>query len=94
MKILEQNDTGVYFLVKEEEISPLNLSKDNLLDIMTEMYNTSEDILIPSSEIIDNIKNPVEKDIVEQIVSKISDFKDNINNIKHEVETQFPKINE
>ncbi|MFQ3792923.1 hypothetical protein AABD37_13720 [Staphylococcus nepalensis] len=94
MKILEQNDTGVYFLVKEEEISPLNLSKDNLLDIMTEMYNTSEDILIPSNEIIDNIKNPVEKDIVEQIVSKISDFKDNINNIKHEVETQFPKINE
>ncbi|MEB6261435.1 MULTISPECIES: hypothetical protein [Staphylococcus] len=94
MKILEQNDTGVYFLVKEEEISPLNLSKDNLLDIMTEMYNTSENILIPSSEIIDNIKNPVEKDIVEQIVSKISDFKDNINNIKHEVETQFPKINE
>lgn len=93
MKILEQNDTGVYFLVKEEEISPLNLSKDNLLDIMTEMYNTSEDILIPSNEIIDNIKNPVEKDIVEQIVSKISDFKDNINNIKHEVETQFPKIN-
>ncbi|EGQ0541960.1 hypothetical protein [Staphylococcus aureus] len=60
---------------------------------MTEMYNTSEDILIPSNEIIDNIKNPVKKDIVEQIVSKISDFKDNINNIKHEVETQFPKIN-
>ena len=56
MKILEQNDTGVYFLVKEEEISPLNLSKDNLLDIMTEMYNTSENILIPSSEIIDNIR--------------------------------------
>ncbi|HDN3486825.1 TPA: hypothetical protein P1V31_002821 [Staphylococcus aureus] len=60
---------------------------------MTAMYNTSEDILIPSNEIIDNIKNPVKKDIVEQIVSKISDFKDNINNIKHEVETQFPKIN-
>ncbi|WP_192947920.1 hypothetical protein [Staphylococcus sp. GDY8P100P] len=94
MKILEQNDTGIYFLVKGEEISPLNLSKGNLLDIMTEMYNTSEDILIPNNEIIDNIKNPVEKDIVEQIVSKISDFKDNINNIKHEVETQFPKINE
>lgn len=94
MKILEQNDMGIYFLVKEEKISPLNLSKDNLLDIMTEMYNTSDDILIPSNEIIDNIKNPVEKDIVEQIVNKISDFKDNINNIKHEVETQFPKINE
>ncbi|MCD0672163.1 hypothetical protein I5B96_13440, partial [Staphylococcus aureus] len=73
---------------------PFNLSKDNLLDIMTEMYNTSEDILIPSNEIINNIKNPIEKDIVEQIVNKISDFKDNINNIKHEVETQFPKINE
>ncbi|MBM0871351.1 hypothetical protein [Staphylococcus epidermidis] len=94
MKILEQNNTNTYFLVKGERISPLNLSKDNLLDIMTEMYNTSEDISIPSKEIIDNIKNPIEKDIVEQIVNKISDFKDNINNIKHEVETQFPKINE
>ncbi|AVO70358.1 hypothetical protein I5C05_10350 [Staphylococcus aureus] len=94
MKILEQNNTNTYFLVKGERISPFNLSKDNLLDIMTEMYNTSEDILIPSNEIINNIKNPIEKDIVEQIVNKISDFKDNINNIKHEVETQFPKINE
>lgn len=99
MKILEQIDNKTYFLIQngekvKEKISPLKISKNDLLKLMTEMYYTSEEITIPSNEEIHTIQNPIEREIVEQIINKLSSFKNNIEYIKQEVETQFPKIKE
>lgn len=99
MKILEQIDNKTYFLIRnekkeEEKISPLKISKNDLLKLMTEMYYTSEEIIIPNNEEIHTIQNPIEREIVEQIINKLSSFKNNIEYIKQEVETQFPEIKE
>lgn len=99
MKILEKIDNKTYFLIRngkkeEEKISPLKISKNDLLKLMTEMYYTSEEITIPNNEEIHTIQNPIEREIVEQIINKLSSFKNNIEYIKQEVETQFPEIKE
>ena len=41
---------------------------------------------------IANIKNPIEQEIVDQIVRKIKEFSENIENIRQEINSQFPKI--
>lgn len=92
MKILENINNKTYFITKEDKVSPLEISKNDLLNIMTEMYYTSEEIIMPSNEEISMINNPIEKEIVEQIINKLSSFKNNIENIKQEVETQFPEF--
>lgn len=93
MKILEINNGKSKFIVEQNQIYPVDLSRDNLLTIMNEMYTTSENIEIPTDEELNALHNPVEREIVEQIIRKIVDFKDNISNIKHEVEVSFPDIN-
>ncbi|OEK73327.1 hypothetical protein [Staphylococcus equorum] len=93
MKILEINNGKSKFIVEQNQIYPVDLSRDNLLTIMNEMYTTSENIEIPTDEELNTLHNPVEREIVEQIIHKIADFKDNITNIKHEVEVSFPDIN-
>ena len=93
MKILEINNGKSQFIVEQNKISPSDLSRDNLIVIMNEMYTTSENIEIPNDEALATLHNPVEREIVEQIIHKITDFKDNITNIKQEVEVNFPDIN-
>lgn len=48
--------------------------------------------MIPSIEELDEIRNPIEKEIVQQIIQKISDFSNNVENIRQEVQAQFPVI--
>ena len=93
MKILELNNGTSKFIVEQNQISPVDLSRNDLLNIMNEMYTTSENIEIPTVEELNALHNPVEREIVEQIIRKVVDFKDNISNIKHEVEVSFPDIN-
>lgn len=93
MKILEINNGTSKFIVEQNQISPVDLSRNDLLNIMNEMYTTSENIEIPTAEELNALNNPVEREIVEQIIRKVVDFKDNISNIKHEVEVSFPDIN-
>ncbi|HEL1200480.1 TPA: hypothetical protein TVL21_001820, partial [Streptococcus equi subsp. zooepidemicus] len=41
---------------------------------------------------INKIKNPVEKEIVNQIIQKIQEFKDNLEQIKQDIESSFPNL--
>ncbi|MCL2677006.1 MAG: hypothetical protein FWE43_00265 [Streptococcaceae bacterium] len=94
MKVLEVDSKSnkSYFVVGEEKIMPVDLSRDNLLKILNDIYDATEEVDIPDLSELDNLKNPVEKEIVEQIIQKISDFKNNVDYIRKDIETQFPEI--
>ena len=40
----------------------------------------------------ENIKNPVEKEIVIQIIQKVKEFVDNLDQIKHDIDSSFPSL--
>lgn len=60
--------------------------------ILNNIYESEENVVIPSIEELDEIRNPIEKEIVQQIIQKISDFSNNVENIRQEVQAQFPVI--
>ena len=88
------NNSGCYFMINDRKVKPEDLSKDDLLDLFNSIYHM-EDITklqIPEDMEIDEIKNPVEKVIVKQIIQKIKEFVDNIETIKKGIESSFPSL--
>ncbi|WP_304653280.1 hypothetical protein [uncultured Ligilactobacillus sp.] len=94
MEILK-NETKCYFLIGGKEIRPENLSKNDLLSLFNEIYELEDTttVEIPTSDMISSIKNPVEREIVSQIVQKIVEFTDNLEQIKQDIESAFPSLN-
>lgn len=93
MRVLNISSGKSNFIVDDNSVDPEELSREDLLKIMSDIYeSTREEIIIPEKTELDEIKNPVEREIVKQIIQKISDFKDNIENIRQEVKTEFPEI--
>ncbi len=93
MKVLEISLGKSRFIVSGEEVVPEELSRENLLKILNDVYESrAEEVTIPDRAELEAIKNPVEREIVQQILQKISDFKNNVENIRQEIETQFPSI--
>ncbi|MGQ7685777.1 hypothetical protein ACTGVB_01190 [Streptococcus suis] len=93
MQILT-NDSGCYFIINERKVRPEALSKNDLLDLFNAIYQI-EDITtlqIPEDTEIENIKNPVEKEIVIQIIQKVKEFVDNLDQIKHDIDSFFPSL--
>lgn len=88
------NNSGCYFMINDRKVKPEDLSKDDLLDLFNTIYHM-EDITklrIPEEMEIDEIKNPVEKEIVKQIIQKIKEFVDNLETIKKGIESSFPSL--
>ena len=92
MKVLKIDSGKSYFIVRENEIIPEDVSRADLLNILNDIYETKEKIIIPNDTDLEEIKNPVEKEIVQQIIQKISDFVGNIDNLREEIQAQFPEI--
>ena len=87
-------DTECHFLIDNNRINPEDLSKDHLLKLFNEIY-LLEDInviQIPQEDEINNIKNPVEKEIVNQIIQKVIEFVNNLGQIKQDIESSFPYL--
>ena len=82
------------FLINGREIKPENLSKKDLLDLFNDIYKLEniDSLKIPEDAEIEKIKNPVEKEIVSQIIQKIQEFKDNLERIKQDIESSFPSL--
>ncbi|HFD3689564.1 TPA: hypothetical protein ACF3RX_002699, partial [Enterococcus faecium] len=74
MKVLIVNSGKSKFVIGENNVEPENLSRDDLLMILNNIYESEENVVIPSIEELDEIRNPIEKEIVQQIIQKISDF--------------------
>lgn len=93
MKVLEVNEGKSSFLIDEKHIAPEALSREDLLYILNKIYEDETDgIEIPQLEELEEIKNPIEKEIVQQIIQKMVEFKNNVENIRQEVQSQFPPI--
>ena len=92
MKVLIVNSGKSKFDIGENNVEPENLSRADLLMILNNIYESEENVVIPSIEELDEIRNPIEKEIVQQIIQKISDFSNNVENIRQEVQAQFPVI--
>ena len=93
MKILTINQE-CNFLINEREVKPEDLSKEDLLALFNTIYELDNinSLQIPKDTEINNIKNPVEKEIVYQIIQKIQEFKDNLEQIKQDIESSFPNL--
>lgn len=94
MQILTVNEKGSYFLIDGNSIKPENLSKDNLLKLFNEIYQLEEinALQIPDEVAINKIKNPVEKEIVNQIIQKVEEFVNNLDQTKQDIESSFPNL--
>ena len=92
MEILTIDGKSCFFHIGEQMIRPQDLSKDNLVEIFNSIYESESEIDFPDEDMIANIKNPIEQEIVDQIVRKIKEFSENIENIRQEINSQFPKI--
>lgn len=93
MKVLEINAGKSSFCIEENLVSPEELSRENLLKILNDIYEKGSDeiVEIPDDSQLSEIKNPVEQEIVRQIIQKIDEFKENVENIRQSVEAQFPE---
>ena len=93
MKILTINQE-CNFLINEREVKPEDLSKEDLLALFNTIYELDNinSLKIPKDTEINNIKNPVEKEIVYQIIQKIQEFKDTLEQIKQDIESSFPNL--
>ena len=91
MKILKIK-TECYFLINGRDVKPGDLSKNDLLELFNDIYALDDIklLIIPWDDEIDKIKNPVEKEIVRQIIQKIQEFKDNLEQMKKGIESSFP----
>lgn len=94
MQILTVDEKGSYFLIDGNSIKPENLSKDNLLKLFNEIYQLEEinALQIPDEVAINKIKNPVEKEIVNQIIQKVEEFVNNLEQTKQDIESSFPNL--
>jgi hypothetical protein len=94
MKVLEKDNEGCYFIIKSKKVKPENLSKDDLLGLFNDIYILEDinSLEIPNDTEIGEIKDLVEKEIVTQIIQKIQEFKNNLKNMKNEIESSFPDI--
>ncbi|TWT11319.1 hypothetical protein [Streptococcus sp. sy004] len=94
MQLLTVDDEGCYFLIDGDEIKPEELSKDNLLKLFNKMYEEGiSEVQIPEVEEINSIRNPVEKEIVKQIIEKVKEFVSNLEQMKKDIESSFPSLN-
>lgn len=91
MKVLVIESGKPYFDVQGENIPVEELSREHLVTILNDIYESEEVIEQIINSEIDEIRNPVEKEIVNQILQKINEFIENVENIKREINLQFPK---
>lgn len=92
MKVLEINNGVVTFVFNGQQIKPEALGREHLLEMLNLIYeNENKEFISPTEEELDSIRNPVEKEIVSQILKKLSEFNDNVDNIRQEIQSRFPK---
>lgn len=93
MKVLDVNNGRSNFIIEGRYVIPEELTRENLLDILNKIYEAETDsVEIPDQVILESIKNPIEREIVQQIIKKIDEFRLNAPNIRNEVQSQFPPI--
>lgn len=93
MKILKIIESKPYLVVTDKktvEISQLN--REDLLTTLKTIYDSTEEYNFNYESDLEEIVNPVEKELTKQIMQKIKEFYENRDNLLKEVQDKFPQI--
>ncbi|WP_224132949.1 hypothetical protein [Leuconostoc gasicomitatum] len=93
MLFLEQTNNQLLINIDNTTQATVDsLSSEQLLKIFENVYidkNFYEEV---DQSTIESIRNPVQREVIDQIIKKLKDFKQNVNEIHHEIEISFPNI--
>jgi len=93
MKILEYTDNEARFNISEaKQVRVLDLSREDLFKIMENIYD--DKLFYDMSDIdtiVEAIKNPVEKEITTQIIEKIQEFSEHVDDLKASLSSKYPE---
>lgn len=93
LKICENNETHL-IITEKKEVSIVELKREDIVDILENIYSNKEYYSDLDNCDIESIKNTVEKAMVEQIISKLCDFKKSVESIRKEISASFPPFEE
>jgi len=71
MNFLKIENKKSFFVISDKKIEPENIDKDDLLEILELVYEHSSSIKFPKHEELEEIANPIEREIVSHIISKL-----------------------
>lgn len=93
MKILELNKDKYFFILDENTKIPiLEISRDDLFKIMNQVYEDKKYYDIENSlASIDEIKNPIEREVAKQLLEKMKEFESQVDSIKTRLDAQYPE---
>lgn len=92
MIFLKVEDKKAFFTISDKEVKPEKMSKDDLFEILNLVYENHDSIVFPSDKDLDSIVNPIEQEIVQQIISKIKVLHTNVPDISKEIKSRFPDL--
>lgn len=93
MLFLEKVNDQIYINIDNKDQATIDsLSSEQLLQIFENVYTNKDFYEDIDPNILNSIHNPVQKEVIIQIVKKVEDFKRNVDEIHHEIEISFPKI--
>lgn len=93
MQILKFDEkNNAYFQKNEtEQVRIMKLDKVALLDMLGNIFDNKEYYSFENEDnLLNEIKNPVEKEIAKQIISKLKEFKNQVDSMKAEIESKYP----
>lgn len=94
MKLLELTKASLSFNIDEtRQVPVLDIKKEDLFSIMEKVYNDKNYYDISMSQnVLSQVKNPVERDVANQILSKIKEFTNQVDGLKSQLNDKYPKI--
>lgn len=93
MQILKFDEkNNAYFQKNEtEQVRIMKLDKVALLDMLGNIFDNKEYYSFENEDnLLNEIKNPVEKEIAKQIIFKLKEFKNQVDSMKAEIESKYP----
>lgn len=93
MQILKSVEGTTYFILSDEKkVSVLDIQRNDLFAMMENVYADKRYYELDDvQEMITQIKNPVEREIATQIVEKIKEFAEQVDNLKARLIAQYPE---
>lgn len=90
-KITEQGNAALEF--DSKQVLFMSLNRNELLEVFDYVYNNPKSLdFSVAFQLLDDLRNPVEKEITKQILSKLQEFDENSEIIKRELDDKFPGL--
>jgi hypothetical protein len=96
MKVLEIDDVGAVFVVStEKRVRVLKITDTDIYTMLDNIFSNHEYYNFEdSSESIEQIHNPVEKEMAIQIIKQLITFSNQAESLKSDLDTEFPMLDD